>query len=165
MGAVAERARVLVVDDEPIVREVVARYLARAGYEVETAADGDAALAAFDAESPDLVLLDLMLPRRDGFEVFEGIRRRSRTPVIMLTARGDETDRVLGLELGPTTTWPNRSAPGSLWPRSEPFCVGPPHHPIRSLLSASWRSGGRAVRCSSAIERRSSRRRNSTCCT
>src|SRR5688500_20321131 len=100
MGAVAERARVLVVDDEPIVREAVAGYLARAGYEVETAADGDAALAAFDAESPDLVLLDLMLPRRDGFEVFEGIRRRSRTPVIMLTARGDETDRVLGLELG-----------------------------------------------------------------
>jgi two-component system, OmpR family, response regulator ResD len=97
---VAERARVLVVDDEPIVREVVARYLARAGYEVDTAADGDAALAAFDAETPDLVLLDLMLPRRDGFEVFEGIRRRSPTPVIMLTARGDETDRVLGLDLG-----------------------------------------------------------------
>lgn len=96
----SERARVLVVDDEPIVREVVARYLARAGYEVDTAADGDAALAAFDAETPDLVLLDLMLPRRDGFEVFEGIRRRFPTPVIMLTARGDETDRVLGLDLG-----------------------------------------------------------------
>jgi two-component system response regulator ResD len=100
IGTVGERARVLVVDDEPIVREVVARYLARAGYEVDTAADGDAALAAFDAETPDLVLLDLMLPRRDGFEVFEGIRRRSPTPVIMLTARGDETDRVLGLDLG-----------------------------------------------------------------
>ena len=100
MGPVAERARVLVVDDEPIVREVVARYLARAGYVVDTAADGDAALAAFDAMPPDLVLLDLMLPRRDGFEVFAGLRRRSPTPVIMLTARGEETDRVLGLELG-----------------------------------------------------------------
>jgi two-component system response regulator ResD len=97
---VAERARVLVVDDEPIVREVVARYLVRAGYEVDTAADGDAALATFDAETPDLVLLDLMLPRRDGFEVFEGIKRRAPTPVIMLTARGDETDRVFGLDLG-----------------------------------------------------------------
>jgi two-component system response regulator ResD len=100
MGPVAEGARVLVVDDEPIVREVVTRYLQRAGYEVDTAADGDAALAAFEAEPPDLVLLDLMLPRRDGFEVFVGLRRRWPTPVIMLTARGEETDRVLGLEMG-----------------------------------------------------------------
>lgn len=128
----AERARVLVVDDEPIVREVVARYLARAGYEVDTAADGDAALAAFDAETPDLVLLDLMLPRRDGFEVFEGIRRRSPTPVIMLTARGDETDRVLGLDLGADDYVANPSAPESWLPGWELFCVGPRHRPIQS---------------------------------
>lgn len=92
--------RVLVVDDEPIVREVLARYLAREGFDVETAADGDAALERFESADPDLVLLDLMLPRIDGFGVFDRIRSKSSTPVIMLTARGAETDRVVGLDIG-----------------------------------------------------------------
>jgi DNA-binding response OmpR family regulator len=92
--------RVLVVDDEPMVREVLARYLEMEGFEVETAEDGEQALATFDAAPPDLVLLDLMLPRIDGFEVFRRIRARTQTAVIMLTARGEETDRVVGLELG-----------------------------------------------------------------
>jgi DNA-binding response OmpR family regulator len=93
--------RVLVVDDEPMVREVLARYLARSGFEVSTAGDGEAALAAFEAAEPDLVLLDLMLPRLDGFEVFRRIREvRASSPVIMLTARGDVTDRIVGLEVG-----------------------------------------------------------------
>jgi DNA-binding response OmpR family regulator len=93
-------ALVLVVDDEPMVREVLARYLEKDGFEVETAKDGDQALASFDTRQPDLVLLDLMLPKLDGFEVFRRIRARGRTAVIMLTARGEETDRVVGLELG-----------------------------------------------------------------
>jgi DNA-binding response OmpR family regulator len=94
-------ARVLVVDDEPIVREVLTRYLRSEGFEVETAANGEAALRCFDATEPDLILLDLMLPRIYGLEVFRQIRGRSDgTPVIMLTARGDETDRVVGLEMG-----------------------------------------------------------------
>ena len=92
--------RVLVVDDEPMVREVLARYLELEGFAVATAEDGEAALSAFGAERPDLVLLDLMLPRIDGLEVFRRMRAASAVPVIMLTARGEETDRIVGLELG-----------------------------------------------------------------
>jgi DNA-binding response OmpR family regulator len=96
----AEQSRVLVVDDEPIVREVLERYLTREGFEVAAAADGQAALETFEAFRPDLIVLDLMLPRVDGLEVFRRVRRREGTAVIMLTARGEETDRVIGLELG-----------------------------------------------------------------
>jgi DNA-binding response OmpR family regulator len=96
----ATQARVLVVDDEPMVRDVLARYLKRSGFEVDSASDGELALAAFDAHRPDLVLLDLMLPRVDGFEVFRRIRARSQSPVIMITARGQTTDRIVGLEVG-----------------------------------------------------------------
>jgi DNA-binding response OmpR family regulator len=91
---------VLVVDDEPMVRDVLARYLEQAGFDVSTADDGEQALSVFGEARPDLVLLDLMLPRIDGFEVFRRMRSASSTPVIMLTARGEETDRVVGLELG-----------------------------------------------------------------
>jgi DNA-binding response OmpR family regulator len=93
-------ARVLVVDDEPIVREVLSRYLTRAGFEVSAAADGQVALEIFEASRPELVVLDLMLPRVDGLEVFRRIRASDGAAVIMLTARGEETDRVVGLELG-----------------------------------------------------------------
>jgi DNA-binding response OmpR family regulator len=96
----ATQGRVLVVDDEPVVCDVLARYLERDGFEVETAADGEDALARFDATDPDLVLLDLMLPRLDGFGVFRAIRARSESPVIMLTARGEVTDRIVGLDVG-----------------------------------------------------------------
>jgi two-component system response regulator ResD len=91
---------VLVVDDDPIVRDVLSRYLARGGFKVATAEDGEAAVAAFEAEAPDLVLLDLMLPRIDGFGVFDVIRRNGSTPVIMLTAKGEEADRIAGLNFG-----------------------------------------------------------------
>jgi two-component system, OmpR family, response regulator ResD len=93
-------ARVLVVDDEPMVRDVLSRYLEQSGFEVEAASDGERALAAFAARPPDLVLLDLMLPRLDGFEVFRRIRARNDSPVIMITARGHTTDRIAGLEIG-----------------------------------------------------------------
>ncbi|MHC3820804.1 response regulator transcription factor [Streptomyces sp. DT9] len=91
---------VLVVDDDPTVSEVVAGYLAGAGYEVARAADGPAALECFARRRPDLVVLDLMLPGMDGFEVCRRMRAHGRVPVIMLTARGDEDDRILGLETG-----------------------------------------------------------------
>jgi DNA-binding response OmpR family regulator len=100
MARVDQGMRVLIVDDEPMVRDVLARYLTRSGYIAETAGDGEAAMAAFDASRPDLVLLDLMLPRIDGFGVFRRIRARGSTPVIMLTAKGQETERIAGLELG-----------------------------------------------------------------
>src|SRR6476646_6179996 len=92
--------RVLVVDDEPMVTEVVERYLVRDGFKVTTAADGEKGLALARTWAPDLVVLDLMLPRLDGLEVCRAIRRESSVPVVMLTARGEETDRIVGLELG-----------------------------------------------------------------
>jgi DNA-binding response OmpR family regulator len=93
-------ATVLVVDDEPIVRDVVVRFLRREGYRTLEAGDGDTALALVETESPDLVVLDLMLPGTDGMSVCRRIRARSELPVIMLTARTEEADRIVGLELG-----------------------------------------------------------------
>jgi DNA-binding response OmpR family regulator len=93
-------ASVLVVDDEPMVREVLERYLTAEGFAVGVATDGEEALVRFGEDTPDLVLLDLMLPKIDGYEVFSRIREQGSTPVIMLTARGDETDRIVGLDLG-----------------------------------------------------------------
>jgi len=92
--------QVLVVDDEPTIREIVVRYLERDGFATLEAADGDRARELVERESPDLVVLDLMLPGTDGLELCRWIRSRSRLPVIMLTARGEESDRIVGLELG-----------------------------------------------------------------
>ncbi len=96
----AGMATVLVVDDEPIVREVVVRYLERAGYETLEADNGDAARGLLETTPPDLVVLDVMLPGMDGLELCRWIRARSDLPVILLTARGEEADRIVGLELG-----------------------------------------------------------------
>ena len=93
-------ADVLVVDDDPTVAEVVATYLRRTGHTVRLVADGPAAVAAAQHRLPDLVVLDLMLPGYDGFEVFRQIRQLGPVCVIMLTARTSEQDRILGLELG-----------------------------------------------------------------
>ncbi|MEU1572384.1 response regulator transcription factor [Streptomyces collinus] len=92
--------RVLVVDDDPTVSEVVAGYLDRAGFAVDVAPDGHTAVARAASLPPDLVVLDLMLPGMHGLEVCRRIRTAGPLPVIMLTARGDEEDRVLGLEVG-----------------------------------------------------------------
>jgi len=94
------KVRVLVVDDEPMVREVVTRYLERDGYLVDAVADGATALDLTERIAFDLVVLDLMLPAEGGLDVLSTLRRRGHTPVILLSARGDEGDRVLGLELG-----------------------------------------------------------------
>jgi DNA-binding response OmpR family regulator len=91
---------ILVVDDEPIVREVVVRYLERDGYRTLEAGDGDRARELVERESPDLVVLDVMLPGQDGLDLCRWIRSQSSLPVIMLTARGEEADRIVGLELG-----------------------------------------------------------------
>ncbi|WP_234436016.1 response regulator transcription factor [Streptomyces sp. NRRL S-813] len=96
----APAARVLVVEDDPTVAEVVSGYLDRAGHVVDRAGDGPTALARAAAHWPDLVVLDLMLPGMDGLEVCRRMRGRGPVPVIMLTARGDEDDRILGLEVG-----------------------------------------------------------------
>ncbi len=91
---------ILVVEDEPSIREVVTLYLRRAGYQVHGVADGAAALVALGSENPDLVILDLMLPEVDGFAITRFMRQRGDTPIIMLTARRAETDRIAGLEMG-----------------------------------------------------------------
>jgi DNA-binding response OmpR family regulator len=93
-------ATVLVVDDEPIVREVVVSYLRREGFRTLEAGDGDTARRLLDENKPSLVVLDVMLPGTDGLELCRWIRARSHIPVIMLTARGEEADRIVGLELG-----------------------------------------------------------------
>jgi len=91
---------VLVVDDEPIVRDVVVRYLEQAGYRTLQAGDGDTARSLLEQETPSLVVLDLMLPGTDGLALCRWIRARSALPVIMVTALGEEADRLAGLELG-----------------------------------------------------------------
>jgi two-component system response regulator ResD len=91
---------ILIVDDEPTIVEVVELYLRREGFEVQTAVDGLAALKAVQQQRPDLIVLDLMLPGMSGLELTRQIRASGALPIIMLTARGEETDRVVGLELG-----------------------------------------------------------------
>ncbi|WP_447005536.1 response regulator transcription factor [Saccharothrix isguenensis] len=92
--------RVLVVDDDVTVRDVVRRYLELAGHEVELVGDGESALRRFAEREPDVVVLDLMLPGVDGLEVCRRLRVRSAVPVVMLTALGEEEDRIAGLRLG-----------------------------------------------------------------
>jgi DNA-binding response OmpR family regulator len=91
---------VLVVDDEPTIREVVVRYLQHEGYRTLEAADGRRARELLETDPPSLVVLDLMLPGTDGLALCRWIRARSSVPVIMLTARGEEADRIVGLEVG-----------------------------------------------------------------
>jgi DNA-binding response OmpR family regulator len=93
-------ATILVVEDEPVLREALAYNLARQGYEVVEAADGRVALELARSRRPDLVLLDIMLPGMDGFEVCRVLRREKSLPILMLTARDDEVDKIVGLELG-----------------------------------------------------------------
>ena len=92
--------RVLVVEDEPMVAEVVERYLRRDGYTVSVVHDGDKAMDVFERFQPDLIVLDLMLPGLDGAEICQRVRARSQASVIMLTARGEETDKIVGLGMG-----------------------------------------------------------------
>jgi two-component system alkaline phosphatase synthesis response regulator PhoP len=92
--------KILIVDDEPKIVEICRDYLHAAGYEVITAGDGPGGLALARRESPDLVVLDLMLPEMDGLDVCRALRRESDVPIIMLTARVEETDKLIGLELG-----------------------------------------------------------------
>ncbi len=94
------KAKILVVDDEASIVNLVEAYLRPEGYEVRTAKDGDAALAAARAFKPDLIVLDIMLPGKDGIEVLTTLRRESNVYVILLTAKTEETDRVVGLSVG-----------------------------------------------------------------
>jgi DNA-binding response OmpR family regulator len=91
---------ILVVEDEPSIAEVVGLYLRRAGFQVLSASDGQKAIDILEVQDPDLVILDLMLPKVDGLTITRWLRDRGDTPIIMLTARRDEADRIAGLEMG-----------------------------------------------------------------
>jgi len=93
-------SKILVVDDEKNICELLGLYLRKDGYEVEYAHDGDMALSRFVSFGPDLILLDIMLPERDGWDVCREIRKTSKVPIIMISAKGETIDKVLGLELG-----------------------------------------------------------------
>ena len=108
------QGRVLVVDDEAMVTEVVGRYLQREGFEVALACDGEEALRLAQENRPDLVVLDLMMPKVDGLEVCRALRRDTQIPIIMLTAKGEEIDRILGLELGADDYVVKPFSPGEL---------------------------------------------------
>jgi two-component system, OmpR family, response regulator ResD len=120
-SASAPRASVLVVDDEPTIAEIVARYLARAGYGTRVATDGSQALALCAQQSPDLVVLDVMLPGIDGFEVLRRLREHEAAPVyvILLTARGRAEERIVGLRRGADDYVVKPFSPGELVARVE----------------------------------------------
>jgi DNA-binding response OmpR family regulator len=99
-GEPGHRPRVLVVDDESVVRDVVVRYLHHDGFDTLEAADGVTARRSIEADRPDLVVLDVMLPECNGLDLCRWIRAEGNLPVILLTARGEESDRITGLELG-----------------------------------------------------------------
>ena len=95
-----QMAKILVVDDEPNIREVIGLYLRGEGYEVLSAADGEEGIELYRRGRPDLVVLDLIMPKLDGLEVCRRMQAERRVPVIMLTARGEEADRILGISAG-----------------------------------------------------------------
>lgn len=95
-----QNKKILVVDDEKLINDILKFNLVKEGYNVIVAEDGHQAIEKFDKHAPDLVLLDVMLPKMDGFQVCRKIREKSDTPIIMITAKEDEVDKVLGLELG-----------------------------------------------------------------
>jgi DNA-binding response OmpR family regulator len=134
--------RVLVVDDEPIVTEVVQRYLMREGFQVDVAADGVAGLKRAREGTPDLVVLDLMLPELDGLEVCRQLRGESSVPIIMLTAKGEDGDKILGLGLGADDYLTKPFSPGELIARVKAVLR-------RSQAAATPPLAGDVVRCGS----------------
>lgn len=137
-------SRILVVDDDPTVAEVVTGYLERAGHTVVLACDGSAALQAAAQHRPDLVVLDLMLPGMDGLEVCRRLRADAPVPVIMLTARGDEDDRILGLEIGADDYVTKPFSPRELVLRVESV--------LRRARTATVRPGPRVSRSGIALD-------------
>ena len=110
-------AHILVVDDDPEIRRLLGAYLEQNGHRTTTVADGTGMWQVLDSSQVDLIVLDLMLPGEDGLELCRHLRTRSRVPVIMLTARGDEMDRILGLEMGADDYLPKPFSPRELLAR------------------------------------------------
>ena len=132
---------ILVVEDEPSIAEIVAIYLERAGFAVRTVADGQEALDESARSLPDLVVLDLMLPHVDGYEVLRRLRSTSDTPVIMLTAKNTEVDRIAGLEMGADDYV------------VKPFSAQELVSRVRAVLRRSRKGHGRACRGAAGLRR------------
>lgn len=113
----AEQERILVVDDDPGLRDLLQRYLVDNGFDVTAAADGVAMRRALDEQMPDLIVLDLMLPGEDGLSLAREVRREHDVPIIMLSARGEEIDRIVGLEVGADDYLPKPCNPRELLAR------------------------------------------------
>ena len=131
--------RILIVEDEATVAEVVARYLAREGYTVRRVADGAQALPVARAFRPDLVILDIMLPHRSGMEICRELRAQGTTPIIMLTARDEETDKILGLGLGADDYVTKPFSPRELVARVKAVlrrAAGPPAEAVYNVIRA-----------------------------
>jgi two-component system OmpR family response regulator len=111
--------KVLIVDDDAEIRELLSRYLKQHGYEVRAAANGAEMWSALDVEEPDIIILDLMLPGDSGLILCRDLRARFGTPIIMLTARGEETDRIVGLEMGADDYLPKPFNPRELLARTK----------------------------------------------
>ena len=141
--------RVLLIEDDPRLAEMVSEYLGRAGFRVSHAGDGRSGLALHAREPFDALVLDLMLPDMDGLEVCRELRSRSSTPVLMLTARGDAADRIVGLEMGADDYLPKPFEPRELLARLKAILRrGPPGAPAQLLRFGGLEidSDARAVR-------------------
>ena len=114
---------VLIADDEAQIREILSLYFKKEGFKVIEAADGAEALVQIQAGKPDIILLDIMMPVLDGFEVCKQVRKISDVPIIMLTAKDFDDDRILGLEMGPMITSQSHSIPAKLSPALRLSCV------------------------------------------
>ena len=141
---------VLMIEDDAPLASMVAEYLGGMGLQVTTAHNAAAGLKHLGRRGFDALILDIMLPDMDGFEVCRRVRAQSDIPILMLTARGDETDRIVGLELERTTISPSPSTRGSCWPACAPSCgaaVPRPGSALPFFASASWRSTATAGPC------------------
>lgn len=138
-----ESRKILVVDDDPELTELLCRYLGEQGYAVRTAADGAQMHAQLAADTPDLLILDIMLPGEDGLTLCRNLRAASRLPILMLTARGDDMDRIVGLEMGADDYLPKPFNPRELLARIRSIMRRsalnePQTPPARSLHFAGW---------------------------
>ena len=115
--------KILVVDDDTNICELLRLYLTKEGYQVTVANDGEEGLEKFNQVKPDMVLLDVMMPKMDGLEVCRRIRKAGNTPVMMLTAKGETFDKVLGLELGADDYMVSPLMPRKWWPASRRCCA------------------------------------------
>lgn len=114
---------ILIAEDEADIRNILRLYLESENYEVLEAADGESAVAAVRNGSPDLVILDIMMPKLDGFAVVRAIRQQSDIPVLILSARNQDNDKILGLNLGRMTISPSRSTRWRSWHGSRHICA------------------------------------------